>query len=133
MSRTPCPRHFVLIFCWTTSLALFLACSEIFCQNQSLCFYKIVFVKKRKLFLCLCWILLSYINLYSKASRKLYQQFTKRKLKFRGKWASCGFNYKETQVLLTVLKLVDKMDLPKPVSALQSKKIYFYIAVRFRH
>ena len=40
------PRHFVLMFCRTASLALLLAYSSIFCQNQGFCSSKTV-IKKR--------------------------------------------------------------------------------------
>ena len=40
----PCPKRFVLMFCGTSSLALFLACSYFFCQNQGFYSYKIVLV-----------------------------------------------------------------------------------------
>ena len=47
MSQTLCPRHFVLIFCRTASLGLFLACSQFFfCQNKGFCSYKIALIKK---------------------------------------------------------------------------------------
>ena len=40
------PRHFVFMFCGTTIVALFLACSWIICQNQGFCWCKIVLIKK---------------------------------------------------------------------------------------
>ena len=45
--KNGCLRHFVIMFCGTANLALFLpCCSEIFCQNQGFCFYKIVLKKE---------------------------------------------------------------------------------------
>ena len=40
------PRHSFLMFCGTASLALYLACSYIFYQNQGFCSYKIALIKK---------------------------------------------------------------------------------------
>ena len=45
------PRHFVLMFCGTTIVALFLTCSWIICQNQGFCWCKIVLIKKECIFL----------------------------------------------------------------------------------
>ena len=43
------PRRFVHMSPGTASLTLFLACSQIFCQNQGFCSYKIVLIKKKSL------------------------------------------------------------------------------------
>ena len=59
--KTVCPRHFVLMFCGTASLALFVACSYIFCQNQGFCSYKVV----------LECIYLSYISYYKRPCKTL--------------------------------------------------------------
>ena len=66
-------RHLVLIFCGTASLDLYLACSQIFCQNQGFCSYKIALIKKRNvnMFWTYSWSLILFLLIIE--TKKWYQ------------------------------------------------------------
>ena len=60
------------MFCRTVSLALFLACSEFFYQNQGFCSYKIVLIKKSVILYIKTFLTLSHYTVIIVITKKIW-------------------------------------------------------------